>query len=375
MNKLFKIFGVLLTVIFCCVGCGQSSQTISDDPQSKDVTVTSSSEMSSESSAVWETLSGEFTRNDSSQYNNASLQMKYLSNDCVMFEFRLMEGSESQDWADTLILPFVLLVDDNGVGHYESDADATNPITIDFFLSEDGQQITVTHTGDVSISPDGVYDFVYEGLEISERSATAILDHLPTAVTSLNSNNGAYTIQYPDALVSDWFYPVEATFDDNGVILAKFIIAKDLSAVYRVDDDIDPVLIFGSAQPMLDAEIIQYNKVDSEEPDEDGTYIEESCEMLPLVSVGLEDGTILTSGTTTELLPIMPWELPYTLTAESSDSSVVAVDENGIVTAICEGEATLSGILYIDDGQKAFSIDVIVSGESEFESVEIEEVL
>jgi hypothetical protein len=375
MNKLFKFFGVLLTVIICCVGCGQSSQISSDASKSKDIATTSSSEISSASSAVWETLSGDFTRNDSSQYNNASLQMKYLSNDCVMFEFRLMEGSESQDWADTLILPFVLLVNDNGVGHYESDADATNPITIDFFLSEDGQQITVTHTGDVSISPDGVYDFVDEGLEVSERSATAILDHLPTAETSLNSNNGAYTIQYPDALVSDWFYPVEATFDDNGVALAKFIIAKDLSVVYRVDDDIDPVLIFGTAQPMLDAETIHYNKIDDEESDEDGSEIEEFYETLPLVSVGLENGIALTPGTTTELLPIMPWELPYTLTAESSDPSVVTVDENGKVTAISEGKATLSGTLYVDDGQKAFSIDVIVSGELEFESVDIEEIL
>ncbi|MFA9422968.1 MAG: Ig-like domain-containing protein [Sedimentibacter sp.] len=362
MNKLFKYFWVLLTVILCCVGCGQPLQTTADASQSKDITTTNSSEMPSVSSAVWETLSGEFTRNDSSQYNNASLQMKYLSNDCVMFEFRLMEGSESQDWADTLILPFVLLVDDNGVGHYESDADAINPINIDFLLSEDGQQITVTHTGDVSISPDGIYDFVNEGLEVSECSATAILDHLPTAATSLNSNNGAYTIQYPDALVSDWFYPVEATFDDNGVALAKFIIAKDLSVVYRVDDDIDPVLIFGTAQPMLDAETIHYNEIDEEE----------SYETLPLVSVGLEDGIALTPGTTTELLPIMPWKLPYTLTAESSDPSVVTVDENGKVTAIAEGQATLSGTLYIDDGQKAFSIDVIVSGELEFESVDIE---
>lgn len=39
---------------------------------------------------------------------------------------------------------------------------------------------------------------------------------------------------------------MEATFDDTGVVLAKFLIAKDLSAVYRVDDDIDPFLIFGS---------------------------------------------------------------------------------------------------------------------------------
>jgi hypothetical protein len=281
-----------------------------------------------------------------------------------------MEGSESQDWADTLILPFVLLVDDNGVGHYTSDADSTNPMTIDFLLSEDGKQITVSHTGKVSISPDGVYDFVDDGLEVTERSAMAIIDHLSTAATSLNSNNGAYTIQYPEALVSDWFYPVEATFDDNGVVLAKFIIAKDLSAVYRVDDDIEPILIFGSSQPMLDAETIQYYNIETEESYEGGLDIEGSCEVLPLVSVGLEEGIVLTPGITTELISIMPWNLTYTLEAESSDPSVLKVDKNGIVTAISDGKANLSGTLYIDDGQKSFSIDVTVNSGLEFESVE-----
>ena len=376
MNKLLKLFLVLLTVSLCCLGCGQSekSEQSEQSEQSEKSERSEKSEQSEQSeqssqkkSDAWETLSGAFTRNDSSQYNNASLQIKYLSNDCVMFEFRLMEGSESQDWADTLILPFVLLVDDNGVGHYTSDVGATNPMNIDFLLSEDGKQIIVSHTGDVSITPDGVYDFVDEGLEVTERSATAILDHLPTASTSLNSNNGAYTIQYPEALVSDWFYPVEAIFDDNGVVLAKFIIAKDLSAVYRVDDDIEPILIFGSAQPMLDADMIQYNNIQSDESYEGETDIEESCEVLPLVSVGLEDGIVLTPGISTELIPIMPWNLIYTLEADSSDPSVLKVDKNGIVTAISDGEATISGTLYIDDGQKSFSIDVTVNSSLEFE--------
>lgn len=368
----------VLAVALIFSGCSQapiskpSSGVASESKPVPSVTKTPALPEKSAPTEVWETISGSFTREASSQYNNATLQMKYLSNNCVMFEFNLMTGSESEDWADTLVLPFVLLVDeDDGVGHYESDPEAKNPITIDFYLSENGKQITVTHTGEIPISPDGVYNFVDEGLEVSERSATAILDHLPTAATSLNSNNGSYTIQYPDELIADWFYPVEATFDDTGVVLAKFLIAKDLSAVYRVDDDIEPILIFGSAQPMMDSDIIPLKDEEiSEEPSKD----EESATVLeearPVVSVKLENGVALTMGTTGKLVAIMPWELPYTLTAESSDPSVVTVDENGTITAVATGEATISGTILIDDGQKDFSIDVSVNEVSELNGVQ-----
>ncbi|AET67886.1 Ig-like domain-containing protein [Desulfosporosinus orientis DSM 765] len=362
---------ILVVLVFALILSGCSKEKASSQGEVNTLS-------SSASTAVWETLSGSFARNDSSQYNSATLQMKYLSNDCVMFEFDLMAGSESEDWSDNLVLPFVLLVDeDTGVGHYESDPDAENPLTIDLYLSEDGKQVTVTHTGEISISPDGVYDYIDDGLEVSENSAIAILDHLPAAVTSLNSNNGAYTIQYPTELVANWFYPVEATFDDNGVVLAKFLIAKDLSAVYRADDDIDPVLIFGSAQPMMDAEIYQYeNTSDELSKDEDTSaglsedknmtdeqsedIIEGSDVLLPVVSVEMTDGIFLPVDAKSQLVAVMPWKLNYTLMAKSSDPSIVTVDESGAVTAVAVGEATISGTISVDDGQKDFSIDVLV---------------
>ncbi len=323
---------------------------------------------------AWETLCASFTREDSSQYNNATLQMKYLSNDCVMFEFKLMTGSESEEWTDELVLPFVLLVDeDTGVGRYESDPDAKKPITIEFNLSKDGRQVKVTHTGELPISPDGVYNFVDYNIEVSESSAIAILEHLPTAATSLNSNNGAYSIQYPDELIADWFYPVEVTFDDTGAVLAKFLIAKDLSAFYRVDDDIEPILIFGSAQHMMDAENIPFNddKMMSEQPSADEEIAERVDESLPVVLVKLEDDVPLKIGATSQLVAVRPWPLNYTLTAESSDPSLVTVDDNGAVTAVAVGVSTINGTIQIDDGKKHFSVDVSVSENEVSGSVDI----
>lgn len=343
MKKLL-IFTLAAVLLLVCTGCFKEKTTCS------------------ENAGAWESISGSFTREDSSQYNNGVLQIKYLSNNCAMFEFRLMEGSESEDMAENLVLPFVLLVGEDGVGRYESLPDSEKPFSIDFALSEDGQTVTVTHTGELSISPDGVYTFTDSGLEVSEVSAIAILEHLATAATSLNHNNGEYIIQYPEELLGEWFYPVQAVFKDSGAVLAKFLIAKDLSAVYRADDDIEPVLIFGTAQPLLDAEIISLREDEGTE----GENVAYSDEPVPLVEVALKDGVSLAVGQESPLIAGMPWKLPYTLTAESSDSTIAQVDEKGMVKGIAVGEATIKGIIELDDGKKEFSIDISV-GEVEID--------
>ena len=216
--------------------------------------------------------------------------MKNLTDNFLLFEFRRMGAEKAEKQSNDLLLPFVLLVDENGVGHYESRPESISKLTIDFMLSADGQQVSVTHTGELPMSCDGVYEFAGNELEVSEKSSAAILDYLPTAATSLNSLNGAYTIHYPEQLVNNWFYPVQATFDDSGQALEKFVMKKNLSAVYRVDDDIKPVLIYGSAQLMLDAKTDLLSKK-STEPNQ---------KTLPLVSVVLDGGTCLVAGNDNE---------------------------------------------------------------------------
>ena len=78
-----------------------------------------------------------------------------------------------------------------------------------------------------------------------EDSATELVRYLTADATGLNTDLGAYTLNYPESLVSGWFDPIYATFDDSGEYLAQFIVAKDLSAVFRVDGETDSVLIYG----------------------------------------------------------------------------------------------------------------------------------
>ena len=321
---------------------------------------------------AWENLRGNFARQGSSQYNNGTLQMMCLGNGCVMFEFRLMEGAESEDglsegWAREMVLPFVALVGEDGIGRYESDPDSETPLKITLELSEDGKTVTVAHTGDMPIPCDGEYEFNDEGLEVTEVSAAAILDFLPTAATSLNHSLGAYTVTYSEEVVADWFYPVEAAFDDTGVVLAKFIIARDLSAVYRVDDDIEPALIFGSAQPMLDWEYYVYPEIEEEDAEWEPV-------LVSLADVVSEAGLTLEPGGASKLLAALPWALDYAIEAKSSDSSIVTVNGAGEIRAVAAGTAAISGTLTVDDGVKAFEIEITVAKEGEAVEVVAEPV-
>lgn len=355
MKKCKSFIAIILVLIIMMTGC--STRTSRENPDNDEPTPSADEYVAAVNQEAWESISGTFVRKESSQYKNGVLQLKYLSNNNVLFEFKLMEGEEEEDWAKTTVLPFVMLIEEDGTGRYQTLHDAENPFEIVFLLSEDGKKVNVSHTGEVPISCDGEYEFVDSTLEVSEASAAAILDHLLTAATRLDYNKGDYTIIYPDELIDDWFYPVEAIFNDTEAVLAKFLIAKDLSAVYRVDDDIEPALIFGTAQPMLDAVILveYFDDTESEEEAPEIVYFEKQ-----LIEVELVQGSAFTVGSVSPLAAYIPGQLPYEIEAYSSDPDVIIVDENGVAEALKVGEAEIYGTISVFDGQRDFSIHLYV---------------
>lgn len=320
---------------------------------------------------AWQELNASFARDDSSQYNNAVLNLKYLGDAFALFEFRLMEGSEDEDSAFDTIISGVMRVSEDGSAVYETSDDAENPLTIRLTLtSTDGSlSADVTHSEDFVISPDGHYDFIEAYIEVSDAASIAILEHLPTAATSLNHNNGEYTINFPDALVSDWFYSVEAVFNDSGVTLAKFLIAKDLSAVFRADDDMTPILIYGTAQPMMDAYVmdVQYEEDNAAKPDGDEALGEPNYEPRRLVEVMLPGGVFMRTGAAHIPQAVIPCDLPYTLTAVSEDDSIATVDENGVVTAVAQGEVVIDCVITCGDGIANIGLVINVTDDLEIE--------
>lgn len=348
MKRVKVLLAVLLALSLLLAGC--ASTPAPDDHSPGD--------------GVWETVCGSYAWDESSQYTNSVLSLMWLDNGCVLFEFNLMEGSEEEDSATELTVSGVLNVQEDGSGIYEAAGDdGESRLMIGFEISEDGKQVTVSHEGELPISPDGNYTFTDSGMEVSDYSATELVRYLPTDATGLNTDLGAYTLNYPESLVSGWFYPLDATFDDSGECLAKFIVAKDLSAVFRVDDDMEPVLIYGSAQPMMDAETWPEFDDEDNEGSVDEPAVEISYDPYPLVSVGADNGTFLTVGESTALLANLPWDLPFTLEASSADTSIADVDENGVITAVTPGETSIIGTLTVEDGVKEFEIIINVFGE------------
>lgn len=348
MKRINVLLAVLLAFSLLLAGC--ASTPAPDDHSPGD--------------GVWETVCGSYAWDESSQYTNSVLSLMWLDNGCVLFEFNLMEGSEEEDSATELTVSGVLNVQEDGSGIYEAASDdGESRLMIGFEISEDGKQVTVSHEGELPISPDGNYTFTDSGMEVSDYSATELVRYLPTDATGLNTDLGAYTLNYPESLVSGWFYPLDATFDDSGECLAKFIVAKDLSAVFRVDDDMEPVLIYGSAQPMMDAETWPEFDDEDNEGSVDEPAVEISYDPYPLVSVGADNGTFLTVGESTALLANLPWDLPFTLEASSADTSIADVDENGVITAVTPGETSIIGTLTVEDGVKEFEIIINVFGE------------
>ena len=344
MKRVKVLLTVLLAFSLLLAGCAPTDAPLSD--------------------GVWETVCGSYTWDESSQFTNSVLSLMWLDDGCVLFEFNLMEGSEEEDSATDLTASGVLNVQADGSGIYEAVSDeGESRLTIQFEISEDGKQVTVSHKGELPISPDGNYTFTDSGMEVSDYSATELVRYLPADVTGLNSDLGAYTLNYPESLVSGWFYPIDATFDDSGEYLAQFIVAKDLSAVFRVGDDIEPVLIYGSAQTMMDAEIWPEFDYEDYESSEDEPAAEISYDPYPLVSVGADNGTFLNVGESTALSVRLPWDLPFTLEASSADPAIADVDENGIITAVTPGETSIIGTLTVENGVKEFEIIINVFDE------------
>lgn len=347
-----RIFAIAMAALLCfgLFACGGK-----EDPD----------EPAHEDGSPWAGFQSSFARAGSSQYNNGTLQVKYLGNSVVLFEFSLMEGSEgegdSEGWAECLrIAGTMLAADDELTGAYEAlKEDGSVEFTIHFAMTEDGQVMTVTHTGEAPMNPDGTYEWVDAFVECGEGTARALIENLPTAATSLNSNLGAYTIEYPEEWVLNYFYPVTVTFNDTGAVLAQFIVTDDLTAVYRLDtEDGVPALIYGEAQTMLDRVIYLDNENMDEEAQFDGA--------VPMLPVILEGGTWLKPGARAKLALESPY--PFACTFEDllvTDDDVAAVSADGTVTAGVTGTATITGTLVVDDGKTGFSIEISVANEGE----------
>ena len=126
--------------------------------------------------------------------------------------------------------------------------------------------------------------------------------------------------------------------DDEGKVIAKFLVAADLSAVYRNDKEDEVSLIYGDPINMLAAKrapLVEEDELEGPaiesgelEGDEDAPDLPATAasELSPLVTVAPEEAS-LKVGERTRIVALLPGCVGYNVTdLRSSNSDIVKVD-------------------------------------------------
>ena len=318
----------------------------------------------------WKKAEGSYTWKESAQYNNGRLIIKPMEEDLFLFEFDVMRGSEKEDSSFDFSTAGILLVNDNGVGEAEFDVDK-KPVKLTFTLK--GKTITVKQEGSMPTDVSGVYEFTEKGFDVSEAAATAVLEGIAPAKTSLKSSNRPYRLIYANEAVGGWFYDVRAIHQPGNKMFARFLVAADLTAVYRNDDVKNPKLIYGSPATMLTtkkAPLLPDDEDEDEVPVPEGATVEKAegkdagipenqSALSAVVNVGPADPAIKV-GESSKLTVTVPGNLKYKLSElKSSADDKVGVAGDGTLTAKADGVVTISGKLTVDNASRDFKVEVI----------------
>lgn len=310
----------------------------------------------------WLEMSGTYSQDGGSQYNCGKLQLLPIDDSILLFEIDVMKGSEAADSTTDFRLPGTLFIEDNGVGIWEGETE-NGMVSLTFVL--DGTSVEITQTGELPLSVEGRYTWLEASLDMTAEAAGALIENLPTAATSLSSNNGAYRLEASDIVLDDWFYNIKAVFTDTGSILSEFLVATDMSAVYRIDTD-EPILIYGSAASMMTAarslwlEPGEGNVTEAAAGSADSDSGEgfEGTELsVPFVNARVES-SLLAVGKNMDILVTVPGSIPAAVSAQSSDPAVATVSEDGVISGIAPGTAAITGTIAIDGEEKPFQFDV-----------------
>ena len=317
----------------------------------------------------WKKAEGLYVWKQSAQYSNGFLFVKPMEEDLFLFEFKTMRGSEAEDSSYDYNVAGIFLVNDSGAGEAEIEVDK-KPVKLAFTLK--GKTIAVKQTGEMPADVSGEYDFQEKGNLATEAAATAILEGIAPAKTSLNSANRPYRLVYANETVGGWFYDVRAIHQPSKKMFARFLVAADLTAVYRNDDVKNPQLIYGSPATMLTTEfapLLQEEEEEEEAPVPEGATEEkvegkdagkgeDQSRLSGVVRVGPADPEIKV-GESSKLAVSIPGMLKYKLSdLKSSAGDKVSVDDKGALTAKAEGKATISGKLTVDNASREFKVDV-----------------
>ena len=301
----------------------------------------------------WKKAEGNYTWKESSQYNNGHLIIKPMEEGLFLFEFDVMRGSEAEDSSYDFSTAGILLVNDK----------------LTFTLKD--KTITVKQEGSMPADVSGAYEFMEKGFDVSEAAAMAVLEGISPVKTSLNSANRPYRLIYAHEAVGGWFYDIRAIHQPDNKLFARFLVAADLTAVYRNDDVKNPKLIYGSPATMLTTKKAPLLPEEEEEevPVPEGATEEKTdgkdadakdnlFTVSAVVNVEPADPAIKV-GESSKLRVTIPGNLKYKLSdLKSSADDKVSVAGDGTLAAKADGTATISGKLTVDNASRDFKVEV-----------------
>ena len=345
--KTRNIFSLLVTLLLCCVtllACAASK-------------------------GEWQKAKGSYVWTQSSQFNNGILNIQPLEDDIYLYEFKVVRGSEAEDSAEEFQTAGTFLLEDNGDG--VADVSYGNEQVQLHFTLHDGV-ITASQDGALPLDIQGDYRHNEDSFEVSENAAVALIESLPSAVTSLTAANRPYRLVYADETVDGWFYQVTAIFEPTNDVLAKYLVAADLSAVYRNDEGVEePGLIYGSPEnmlaaskaPLVEVEETEAPAVESGELEGDAEEKSQSGEsesqVSALVTVAPEQES-LRVGEGTEIKAQLPGNVGYTVADLVSENTDVVKVEGNTLVGVAPGTATVKGNLHLEKGKKPFEVSITV---------------
>ena len=346
--KTRNIFSLLIALLLCCM-------TVLGFAASK---------------SEWQKAKGSYVWTESSQFNNGILNICPLEGDLYLYEFKVMRGSEAEDSAEDFQTAGVFLLNDEGRGEAELPLANDAFVTLHFNLQD--KTIVVEQEGALPLEVQGEYKYNEPTFDVSENAAVALIENLPGNLTSLTAANRPYRLNYADETVDGWFYQVVAVHEPTNSVLAKYLVAADLSAVYRNDDGVEePGLIYGSPANMLEAkkaplveeEALEAPAVESGElegnSDEEEQPGENVAQLSPLVVIAAEQESLLV-GDSTEIKAQLPGNVGYTVADLVSENSSVVKVEGDKLVGVAPGTATVKGNLHLEKGKKPFEITVTV---------------
>ncbi|WP_418772297.1 hypothetical protein, partial [Megasphaera sp.] len=161
---------------------------------------------------------------------------------------------------------------------------------------------------------------------------TGLLMALPPQTTGLT---GAYYFRVDKQVVGDYFYHVKAYDTDSHVLKGNYFVAKDESNAWKLQNDQQASLIYGSAEKLMDkVEVVVYPQ------------------KIPLGSYGI-------------IRVHVPGMIPYDIKATSLNTKIADITEHMNIRPLEAGKVDLVVDVKIGDALRTVTKEITVVDEAD----------